>query len=156
LPPAELALLSVFARRAQHGEAPLPAPAKELPDSDWKNRYLVELRWIAGPMKDLDETERALRKGMDGGYFSAHLSKLKKILRRELGPAAEAYLISDGGSRPRRYSLGLRPTAVRLTARSKTPLMSNGIWHKLPSGIARKTKMNATTSTARHPARMTT
>jgi hypothetical protein len=36
LPPAELALLSVFARRAQHGEEPLPAPAKELPDSDWK------------------------------------------------------------------------------------------------------------------------
>jgi CRISPR-associated protein (TIGR02584 family) len=33
LPPAELALLSVFARRALRGEAPLPAPAKELPDS---------------------------------------------------------------------------------------------------------------------------
>jgi hypothetical protein len=61
LPPAELALLSVFARRALRGEAPLPAPAKELPDADWKLRYLVELRWIAGPMKDLDETERALR-----------------------------------------------------------------------------------------------
>ncbi|MBO3709044.1 MAG: hypothetical protein J5X22_00515 [Candidatus Accumulibacter sp.] len=26
--------------------------------------------------------------------------------------AAEPYLISDGGSRPRRYSLGLRPAAV--------------------------------------------
>ena len=112
LPPAELALLSVFARRALRGEAPLPAPAKELADADWKKRYLVELRWIAGPMKDLDETERALRKGMDGEYFSAHLSKLKKILRRELGPAAEPYLISDGGSRPRRYSLGLQPAAV--------------------------------------------
>ncbi|ACV35497.1 CRISPR-associated ring nuclease Csm6 [Accumulibacter sp.] len=116
LPPAELALLSVFARRALRGEAPLPAPAKELADADWKKRYLVELRWIAGPMKDLDETERALRKGMDGGYFSAHLSKLKKILRRELGPVAEPYLISDGGSRPRRYSLGLRPTAVTYDA----------------------------------------
>ncbi|WP_291992264.1 CRISPR-associated ring nuclease Csm6 [Candidatus Accumulibacter sp. ACC003] len=112
LPPAELALLSVFARRAQHGEAALPAPSKELPDSDWKQRYLVELRWIAGPLKDLDDTERALRKGMDGGYFSAHLSKLRKLLRAELGPAAEPYLVSDGGSRPRRYSLGLRPTAV--------------------------------------------
>ncbi|HRF74087.1 MAG TPA: CRISPR-associated ring nuclease Csm6 [Accumulibacter sp.] len=112
LPPAELALLSVFARRAQHGEAALPAPSKELPDNDWKQRYLVELRWIAGPLKDLDDTERALRKGMDGGYFSAHLSKLRKLLRGELGPAAEPYLISDGGSRPRRYSLGLRPTAV--------------------------------------------
>ena len=112
LPPAELALLSVFARRALRGEAPLPAPAKELPDTDWKQRYLVELRWIAGPLADLDETERALRQGMDGSYFSAHLSKLKKLLRRELGPAAEPYLISDGGSRPRRYSLGLRPAAV--------------------------------------------
>ena len=59
------------------------------------------------------ETERALRKGMDGSYFSAHLSKLKKLLRHELGPAAAPYLISDGGKRPRRYSLGLRPTAVR-------------------------------------------
>ncbi|MCB1968409.1 MAG: TIGR02584 family CRISPR-associated protein [Candidatus Accumulibacter sp.] len=112
LPPAELALLSVFARRAQHEEAPLPAPAKELPDADWKKRYLVELRWIARPMRDLDETERALRKGMDGGYFSVRLSKLKKLLRRELGPAAAPYLIGDGGSRPRLYSLGLRPTAI--------------------------------------------
>ena len=112
LPPAELALLSVVARRALRGEAPLPAPAKEFPDADWKRRYLVELRWIAGPLGDLDETERALRKGMDGGYFSAHLSKLQKILRRQLGPAAEPYLISDGGTRPRRYSLGLRPVAV--------------------------------------------
>ncbi|MEF8712430.1 MAG: CRISPR-associated ring nuclease Csm6 [Accumulibacter sp.] len=113
LPPAELALLSVFARRALRGEAPLPAPAKESPDAEWKNRYLVELRSIAGPLGDLDGTERALRKGMDGAYFSAHLSKLRKILGRELGPAARPYLISDGGRRPRRYSLGLRPSAIR-------------------------------------------
>jgi CRISPR-associated protein (TIGR02584 family) len=113
LPPAEFALLSVFARRALRGEAPLPAPAKESPDADWKNRYLVELRSIARPLGDLDGTAHALRNGMDGGYFSTHLSKLNKILRRELGPAAGPYLISDGGRRPRRYSLGLRPSAIR-------------------------------------------
>ncbi|MER2545308.1 MAG: CRISPR-associated ring nuclease Csm6 [Candidatus Accumulibacter phosphatis] len=112
LPPAELALLSVFARRALCGQPPLAAPAKEVPDGDWKARYLVELRWIAGTFGDLDKTEDALRHGMDGGYFSAHLSKLKKILKRELGPAAAPYLISDGGSRPRRYRLALRPAAV--------------------------------------------
>ncbi|HOG04444.1 MAG TPA: CRISPR-associated ring nuclease Csm6, partial [Accumulibacter sp.] len=121
LPPAELALLSVFARRALRGEAPLPAPAKDLPDADWRQRYLVELRWIAGPMKDLDETERALRQGMDGGYFSAHLSKLKKILRKELGPAAEPYLISDGGRRPRRYRLDLRPAAISYDTLEASP-----------------------------------
>ena len=112
LPPAELALLSVFARRALRGEAPLPAPPKELPDAEWRQRYLIELRWIDGLLGERDDTERALKKGMDGGYFSTHLSKLRKILQRELGPAAAPYLISDGGSRPRRYSLELRPTAV--------------------------------------------
>ncbi|MBN8454031.1 CRISPR-associated ring nuclease Csm6 [Accumulibacter sp.] len=112
LPPAELALLSVFARRALRGEAPLPAPPKELPDVEWRQRYLIELRWIDGLLGERDDTERALKKGMDGGYFSTHLSKLRKILQRELGPAAAPYLISDGGSRPRRYSLELRPTAV--------------------------------------------
>ena len=50
---------------------------------------------------------------MDGSYFSTHLSKLKKILKRELGPAAAPYLISDGGSRPRLYRLELSPSAVR-------------------------------------------
>ena len=112
LPPAELALLSAFARRALRGEAPLPAPPKELPDVEWKQRYLVELRWIDGLLGERDDTERALKNGMDGSYFSTHLSKLRKILQRELGPAAAPYLISDGGSRPRRYRLDLRPGAI--------------------------------------------
>jgi len=112
LPPAELALLSVFARRALAQEPSLPAPNKDSPDLDWAQRYLAELRRIAGSMGDLDMTERALRKGMDGGYFSAHLSKLRKIVKRELGPAADPYLISDGETRPRRYRLNLPPAAL--------------------------------------------
>ncbi|MBK7955058.1 MAG: TIGR02584 family CRISPR-associated protein [Candidatus Accumulibacter sp.] len=116
LPPAELALLSVFARRALRGEEALPAPPKELPDDEWRKRYLVELRWIDGLLGERDDTERALKKGMDGSYFSTHLSKLKKILKRELGPAAAPYLISDGGSRPRLYRLELSPSAVRYDA----------------------------------------
>lgn len=112
LPPAELALLSVFARRAITQEPPLPAPHKDSPDLDWAERYLAELRHIAGSMGDLDETERALRKGMDGGYFSTHLLKLRKIVKRELGPGADPYLISDSGTRPRRYRLNLPFTAL--------------------------------------------
>lgn len=113
LPPAELALFSVFARRAQRGEPPLAAPAKDSPDADWKKRYLTERREIAGMLGDLDHTERTLRSGMEGDYFSTHLSKLKKILRHQLGAAATPYLISDGERRPRRYSLDLRPEAIR-------------------------------------------
>jgi CRISPR-associated protein (TIGR02584 family) len=113
LAPAELALLSVFARRAQAGEPPLSAPPKHAPDAVWAERYLAELRTIAGELADLDETERALAKGMDGDYFSAHLSKLRKILKTALGFAAAPYLIDDGGTRPRRYRLALPPKAVR-------------------------------------------
>ena len=113
LPPAELALLALFARRTQAGEPPLSAPPKNAPDKAWAERYLAELRTIAGELADLDETERALAKGMDGDYFSVHLSKLRKILKRALGTAAAPYLIDDGGSRPRRYRLALPPEVVR-------------------------------------------
>jgi CRISPR-associated protein (TIGR02584 family) len=113
LPPAQVALLSVFARMAQRGAEPLAAPPKEAPDPDWAKRFLAERRKIGDDLADLDATERALKHGMDGDYFSTHLSKLRKLLRRELGPAAAPYLVKDGGVRPRRYRLTLSPQTVR-------------------------------------------
>jgi hypothetical protein len=51
----------------------------------------------------------------------------KKILKRELGPAAAPYLISDGGSRPRRYRLALRPAAVSYGALENRPLSTGDL-----------------------------
>lgn len=114
LPPAELALLAVFARRAQQGDAPLPAPPKEGdPDPAWATRYLVEYRIIVGKMADLDATERALKNGMDGNYFSQRKTRLEQRLKSALGPGAKLYHIHDGGTRPRRFGLTLAPDAVR-------------------------------------------
>ncbi len=113
LPPAELALLAVFARRTIQGEGRLPAPTKGVPDAIWAKRYLSEYRRITGTLADIESTERALRDGMDGEYFSQRKSKLDKRLKTALGPAAEAYRIHDGGTRPRRYALTLVPDAVR-------------------------------------------
>ena len=113
LPPAELALLAVFARRTIQGEGPLPAPTKGVPDAIWAKRYLSDYRRITGTLADIESTERALRDGMDGEYFSQRKSKLDKRLKTALGPAAEAYRIHDGGTRPRRYALTLVPDAVR-------------------------------------------
>jgi hypothetical protein len=113
LPPAELALLAVFARRAMRGEPPLPAPAKGVPDAAWGLRFLTEYRAIVGAMADSDATEHALKHGMDGEYFSQRKSKLDKRLKTTLGPAADAYRIHDGGTRPGRYGLTLTPDAVR-------------------------------------------
>jgi len=113
LPPAELALLAVFARRTFMGEGPLPAPTKGVPDGAWATRYLTEYRRITGTLADIENTERALRNGMDGEYFSQRKSKLDRRLKAALGPAAEAYRIHDGGTRPRRYALSLQRDAVR-------------------------------------------
>ena len=112
LPPAELALLAVFARRVSQGEAPLAAPAKESPDADWAERYLREYRAIGGPMTENDTTTKALRWGMDGNYFSQRKSKLEKRLKTALRAAADNYCIQDGGTRPRLYALALPADAV--------------------------------------------
>lgn len=113
LPPAELALLAVFARRTLQGYEPLPAPTKGVPDAIWAKRYLGEYRRITGTLADIESTERALRDGMDGEYFSQRKSKLERHMKIALGPAAQAYRIHDGGTRPRRYALTLSPDAVR-------------------------------------------
>lgn len=114
IPPAEMALLAVFARRRLQADGPIAAPAKGVPDPEWATRYLREYRAIVGDMADIESTERALRQGMDGEYFSARKSKLDKKLRAILGRAADVYRIQDGGSRPRRYSLALSPDAISI------------------------------------------
>ena len=115
LPPAELALLAVFARRAQKSDQALAAPAKTAYDMPWGELFMREYRLIIGILGNGDATEIALRQGMEGEYFSQHKSKLAKFLKTALGPAAPAYIINDGGTRPGRYSLTLSPDAISFT-----------------------------------------
>lgn len=116
LPPSELALLAVFARRALAGAPALAAPPKGAPDPEWGTRYLAERRRIAGAAADLEHAAHAYRNGMDGDAFSQLLSKLRRRLRSQLGPAATPYLIDDGGRKPYRYRLALDPGALRFAA----------------------------------------
>lgn len=117
LSPAALALYSVFARRALANEPPLTAPPKGVPDPEWAQRFLDEYRLIRGDMADLENTERALRYGMDGEYFSQLKSKLHKAIEDALELAASPYLIGDGNTRPRRYALQLPKEAIRYESR---------------------------------------
>lgn len=114
LPPTQLALLLLFARQASRGGSPLAAPAKDVADREWSERFLMEYDALGNAMDDRDRTHRALRHGMDGDYFSALKSSLHRNLRRQLGPAARAYLIDDGGTRPRRYRLALPPSDIHI------------------------------------------
>lgn len=117
LPPKSLAMLSLFARRAMSNKLALPAPSKEVPDQAWAERYLREYRAIrSGKLDDLDRTESALKKGMDGDYFSECKSKLHRELKKQLGIAAKPYLIDDSDCRPRQYALILPPEAISYSA----------------------------------------
>jgi CRISPR-associated protein (TIGR02584 family) len=114
LPPAQLALLAVFARQTLLGGEPLAAPSKEGdPDVIWAKRYLDEYQHITGIMDDTEATVRALRNGMDGSYFSQCKSRLDKRLKAALGPAAEAYRIQSGVARPRRYALTISADSIQ-------------------------------------------
>ena len=106
----------VFVRRLLAGKPPISAPEKELPDPVWGATFLAELHHVAGLMGDTGATEHALRKGMDGRYFSTALSRLQKELKSALGLAVHPYLIDDGGVRPRRYALTLPRDAVQIVS----------------------------------------
>ncbi len=115
LPPAQLAFYALFARRAKAGQPPIQAPVKGVPDPQWAADYLREYRAIrSGALEDLERTEKALGKGMDGDYFSARKSALHRALKRALGIAAKPYLIDDGGCRPRAYALKLPPETITI------------------------------------------
>lgn len=114
IPPAQLAMLMVFVRRRLEGLPPIGAPSKGIADRKWGETYLAELRRIAGPMGDIDAAERALHHGMDGEYFSTALSRLRDTLKKKLCSAAVPYLVDDGASRPRKYSLAVPASAIVL------------------------------------------
>jgi CRISPR-associated protein (TIGR02584 family) len=126
LPPAELALLAVFARQALQGGAALPAPPKGSPDMAWAKRFLREYRACHTAMDDMDTTERALKNGMDGEYFSQRKSKLERRLKAALGPAARHYCIDDGGTRPRNYRLTLPAESVKFESDAVTNMPRRG------------------------------
>lgn len=114
LPPAQLALLGVFARRAKKGRPPVSAPNKHVPDSAWARRFLDEYQRIkchAG--HDSTRTTQALAEGMDGDYFSPLKSKLNRTIREALGPGqAAACTVKSTKGRSPKYYLAIAPEYI--------------------------------------------
>jgi CRISPR-associated protein (TIGR02584 family) len=114
LDPAQFALLAVLAYRTVHGKPPICAPLRDKRDEQWSRDFLEDLRaclgWDVPP-----SVEMALSRGVDGGYFSPHLTKLEKCITEKLGPAAAPYIIErvEGKGRRRRYKLSVPPTSIR-------------------------------------------
>ncbi len=113
VPRVPLALLALFARRTVQGHEPLGAPAKGVPDAELAALFFKELRGLAGSLGDIDRTQARLTDGMSDDFFLQTRSKLHKVLKSDLGPAAQPYLIDGGSTRVRRYRIGVPPSAIR-------------------------------------------
>ena len=155
LPPTQLALLVLFARRARQEKPPLPAPPKDAPDRGWARLFLREYDAIGHQLDDRERTHRALKNGMDGDYFSTLKSSLHRSLRRGLGTTAERYLIDDGGTRPGKYRLKLAPEHIRIIAgtRPHKPATTDGELDKCESRIPETKRTSGDSHTTRAPVR---
>ena len=121
LSPAPLALYLVFAKRAKAGKPPLQAPSKYDRDPEWAARFLREYEALLGPLEDGERTQKALRNGMDGDYFSQLKSRLKREMVDQLGQHAAAPYLPVGEGNPPRFRLNLPPEAIRFDDLSQTP-----------------------------------
>jgi len=112
LAPADLAFLAWFARRAIEQLPPLPCPRDQNPSPDFGRDYLAEYLRIRGPFGDDERTRARYASGMAKTDFEERKSKLKRVMERHLGSAAQPYLVRGDGRRPMGYHLALPASAL--------------------------------------------
>jgi CRISPR-associated protein (TIGR02584 family) len=125
LPPAQFAMLVVFAYRASRQLPPLRAPVARA--DDWSKQYLHDLRTAYGAREIPDSVERSLESGVDEDYFSQQRSKLHRQLKRELGPVARDFRIDSGNERPGLYRLSVAAERIRFGEINATPRASQDL-----------------------------
>ena len=122
LPPADLAFLAWFARRAAAGLPGLACPKDGAPLADYAGTYLSEYRRVLGILGDNGRSAARYRDGMSKSDFLERKAKLNAALRRALGAAAGPYLLLGEGRAPMRYRLALPASALRFESpRTQNP-----------------------------------
>jgi CRISPR-associated protein (TIGR02584 family) len=114
LPPSLLAFLAWCAIRRKR-DAPIRFTKKDTEDADEFLRCFKKVRGSSAAGK-YDDTEKALRNGMDQAYFLQKRSRLSTALIQTLGSnAARPYcLIREGRPGESSYQLALRPEQIRV------------------------------------------
>ena len=118
LSPMQFLLLVAMAHRASKGRPALRAPHKEAHDEAWASEILADARAAMGVMHLPSQAEASLRRDCSGTKVSPHLSRLRRLLRDNLSPGRDVLYFSDGGTaRHKRYSVPLKPAAIRIVGR---------------------------------------
>lgn len=117
LPPSLFGTLLWFAERSRTGAPPLSWRSEV--EARALGRSLLAALERAGSGRDLAGPRRALAHGLERSYLAEKVSRLNRILREALGPAAEPFLIHAEGRRPRTtYRLALPPDSIRIVGES--------------------------------------
>lgn len=118
LSPRLMALYTLLARRTQAGDPPLWSPEHRDGYKVWPALIVKELQSMrkvpaarVGKLFQIVTEEGAL--DLKKSVYE-NLSRLKKELSLKLGVEAPAYLVFDGNTRPRRYSLRLPPGSIEI------------------------------------------
>lgn len=110
--PAELAFAAFLMRRVVEGREPVECPG-EGPDQKLAEAYLHEYRMLE--RRGGERTEKALRGGMDGGFFLQRRARYEAALRQALGERCQPYRVQTSGRRPAtRYGLGIGRERIRM------------------------------------------
>ena len=117
LPPEEMIHYLLVARRTLVGLPPLPSPAVGETFKEWHKLAKLERQGMHGvATRDTNPLDLSSVTGRDRVIdgVSQALSRLKSSINKNLGMDALPYLVFDGNSRPRRYSLRLPPIALEI------------------------------------------
>jgi CRISPR-associated protein (TIGR02584 family) len=100
--------------RSLQGEKPLPKPGKQGYSIEYAEEFLGCYRSVVGEIRDLEKTERALRRGMDENFFLEKISRTNSALKKELGERlAQVYCIANRGGRGH-SDYGINLTAAQI------------------------------------------
>ena len=118
LPPLEMALYALLARRVIDGEPALPSPEYREFHFLWEAliaREMHRMHRLSAPRDGTRKASDPIEARLDTKKrVYENLSRLKRRLNATLGVDAPKYLVHDNGSRPRLYSLRLSAAAIEI------------------------------------------
>lgn len=110
LPPALFSWLLMWAKRKKKNNPPI----------NWRELNTKDFLKIYGKIVGVhsasyENTQKRLNLGMEREFFRQNNSKLKRVLEKNLGPAAKHYVLQAQGKRPyTKYELKLKPDEIFL------------------------------------------
>ena len=117
LQPIDFAIYLVFVHSRCKGEESLSGPRGRY-DKTWGQKILKECELMCPdkpyPYGLPKRTVKVLEEGVDAPYLVSHLSKIRHLLKRNLGTESHRYTIESKGKSSYRYCIEIKPQYIEI------------------------------------------